>query len=87
MMKRNEKASGPVLASGKAEYYKTAKIAKDLYAQYGECDMKVDTFVGLTFKGSAPNKMFKRYEAVFAVTKEGRFWGYVFESSLKDFVL
>ncbi len=71
----------------KYELFCTATIAKHIVTHEGEQDLPEGTIVGVRYATTARNQLFRRNEPVFAVTVRGQFWGHLYASAMKDFVL
>lgn len=71
----------------KEALYRTAIVAQHVLTHNGEHDLNAGDVVGVSYIGHQPNKLYRRNEAVYAITRDGAFWGHLYANGLKDFVL
>jgi hypothetical protein len=71
----------------KRALYKTAVVARHIFTNNGDADLPAGAFVGIAFIGEHRNQLYRREEAVYAVTHDGKFWGHLYANCLRDFVL
>lgn len=72
----------------KAALYRTAVIARDIFTHNGEDDLQAGTIVGVRYRCTAWNAMYRRGEDVYTVTLQGgRVYGDMYENCLREFVL
>ena len=72
---------------GKYELFATARIARHMFTENGERDLPEGECVGVKYRLTARNQLYRRDEPVFTVSHNGQMWGDVYANALCDFIL
>jgi len=71
----------------KYRLFATARVASNVFTENGKSDLREDEPVAVFFQFNARNQLYRRSEPVYEIQKDGKFWGFLYASALKDFVL
>lgn len=71
----------------KESLFTTAQVSKHVFTHNGENDLREGDIVAVSYIGHKRNQLFRRDEAVYAITANGQFWGHLYANALDRFVI